>query len=614
MALTKDEHELPNLKIEIENDLEEAMDTDDGEVNKLNTIVHHGRAKDVEEGEVCDVKDDTQAEPRIVKTSDTLPKTKTLPTRETRNDGNEEVLVPAVSSFNNKNGDGFSQKTRKYGLSPEELQAITEDKLASLYESLGMKDEESTEKRYRLDALHMRGTQDMSTDDVFAYFKDCSPASIEWINDYSCNVVWMNNVQAAKAIVEMTRPIKGLENSHPKDPFAEDRVLPESKRRRLSSENVVVMVTEVEDQDNEVLMVGDDDPGEEEASKAKESQEKSTSPNVDEVGGDNFKSDDSQAANASEIDIPIPPGLWRLGKPTPKAKHILLRYALKTDRKPARAEKMSDYYKKHGNPNYGEAFDRDGEIPLTFSNSAPHVQRPIQMYPLARSSVSAKTIMPRVSRPLPQRKGLSSDPESDKSSDDEDGSSTSQWRRKIKQPRMRMYADEEEKRVERRRELQKREAEVAAAVYSGMDLKSVTRGGGGLREDGVSKRQIGDLRSRLSKDRGDTMKRGGVAVNTVNRPSRGASSVWNRLAQREKALMDAEDDEDEEEVEEDEEEAIRGGSEVRSSKSLDLRASLTKKPFEGDLRSKLNRSKTLKNSPLRIEIDNDEYYRVTGCD
>jgi hypothetical protein len=81
MALAKEEHELPNLKIEIENDLEEAMDTDDGEVNKLSTVVLQGRAKDVEEGEVCEMKDDTQAEPRIVKTSDALMKAKTLPVK-----------------------------------------------------------------------------------------------------------------------------------------------------------------------------------------------------------------------------------------------------------------------------------------------------------------------------------------------------------------------------------------------------------------------------------------------------------------------------------------------------------------------------------------------------
>lgn len=52
----------------------------------------------------------------------------------------------------------------------------------------------------------------------------------------------------------------------------------------------------------------------------------------------------------------------------------------------------------------------------------------------------------------------------------------------------------------------------------------------------------------------------------------------------------------------------------------DLRNSVLrgKKPssrFEGgDLRSKLNLKKTMQKSPLRIEIDNDEYYRLIGSD
>lgn len=41
---------------------------------------------------------------------------------------------------------------------------------------------------HRLEAIHVRGTEDMSTQDVFDYFQGNSPASIEWINDYSCKI------------------------------------------------------------------------------------------------------------------------------------------------------------------------------------------------------------------------------------------------------------------------------------------------------------------------------------------------------------------------------------------------------------------------------------------
>jgi len=49
-----------------------------------------------------------------------------------------------------------------------------------------MKEGEGTEKHFRLNTLHVRGTENMSTKDIFNYFKDYGPASIEWINDYSC--------------------------------------------------------------------------------------------------------------------------------------------------------------------------------------------------------------------------------------------------------------------------------------------------------------------------------------------------------------------------------------------------------------------------------------------
>lgn len=39
---------------------------------------------------------------------------------------------------------------------------------------------------HRFEAIHLRGTEEMSTQNVFDYFKGYAPASIEWINDYSC--------------------------------------------------------------------------------------------------------------------------------------------------------------------------------------------------------------------------------------------------------------------------------------------------------------------------------------------------------------------------------------------------------------------------------------------
>ncbi len=38
----------------------------------------------------------------------------------------------------------------------------------------------------RLEALHMSGVDDMSTQSIFDYFKEYPPAHIEWIDDTSC--------------------------------------------------------------------------------------------------------------------------------------------------------------------------------------------------------------------------------------------------------------------------------------------------------------------------------------------------------------------------------------------------------------------------------------------
>lgn len=39
--------------------------------------------------------------------------------------------------------------------------------------------------------------------------------------------------------------------------------------------------------------------------------------------------DDSSAAPSEPVNIPIPPGYWRLGTPHPKAKTLVLRFAKK---------------------------------------------------------------------------------------------------------------------------------------------------------------------------------------------------------------------------------------------------------------------------------------------
>lgn len=46
--------------------------------------------------------------------------------------------------------------------------------------------------RLRLEAIYMMGVDDMSTQEIFRYFKEYPPAHIEWINDTSCRFLQRN--------------------------------------------------------------------------------------------------------------------------------------------------------------------------------------------------------------------------------------------------------------------------------------------------------------------------------------------------------------------------------------------------------------------------------------
>jgi len=47
-------------------------------------------------------------------------------------------------------------------------------------------DQEDSDKVFRFDSLTMYGTEAMSTKDIFEYFIDYAPSSIEWLSDNSC--------------------------------------------------------------------------------------------------------------------------------------------------------------------------------------------------------------------------------------------------------------------------------------------------------------------------------------------------------------------------------------------------------------------------------------------
>uniref|UniRef100_A0A1A8C5P2 Nuclear cap-binding protein subunit 3 n=2 Tax=Nothobranchius kadleci TaxID=1051664 RepID=A0A1A8C5P2_NOTKA len=59
--------------------------------------------------------------------------------------------------------------------------------------------------KLRMEAIHVSGVDDMSTQDVFGYFREYPPAHIEWINDTSCNVVWLDDDTCIRALINSSQ-------------------------------------------------------------------------------------------------------------------------------------------------------------------------------------------------------------------------------------------------------------------------------------------------------------------------------------------------------------------------------------------------------------------------
>lgn len=214
------------------------------------------------------------------------------------------TFTTGIDIFSKEEKLKMEERAKRFGL--EKLNE-SPNREEDLYSSMGITDDSENTKNVRLNVIHMRGTDDMSTKDVFKYFQDYAPMSIEWINDVSCNIVWFDNLSAARAMLGLSKKIIGSVGKY--------------SDREEDSKNSVTTA----DEENESI--------------DKESIDKD---------GKN-----ENCINIKDIDYPLPPGIWRKGVDYPKSKGIFLRFATRMDKKPANAEKRSEYYKKYGNPNFG---------------------------------------------------------------------------------------------------------------------------------------------------------------------------------------------------------------------------------------------------------------------
>ncbi|XP_055790996.1 nuclear cap-binding protein subunit 3-like isoform X2 [Salvelinus fontinalis] len=190
----------------------------------------------------------------------------------------------------------------------------------------------------RLEALHVAGVDDMSTQDVFGYFKEYPPAHIEWIDDTSCNVVWLDDVTSTRALINI---------SHVPDPEVVTKETDDTKELGDPTQESKARGQSGSDDDDGEVEEEQKEPvkenREESEGKASEGEtEKKTEPEITQV----------DLLSQAEIESLLRNDLRPATKPF-KGNRLFLRLATHDDKKELGAVRKSRYYMKYGNPNYG---------------------------------------------------------------------------------------------------------------------------------------------------------------------------------------------------------------------------------------------------------------------
>uniref|UniRef100_H3CGQ5 Nuclear cap-binding protein subunit 3 n=1 Tax=Tetraodon nigroviridis TaxID=99883 RepID=H3CGQ5_TETNG len=163
--------------------------------------------------------------------------------------------------------------------------------------------------RLRLEAVYMMGVDDMSTQEIFRYFKEYPPAHIEWINDTSCNVVWLDDDTSVRALVNSSQmPEPEAPAVEPAKPSKVKPCFPLHRSSRSKRQ-----------------------PGSVESNRCSTGQ----------------VNDLSAAERQSLLRNELRPAI----KPF-KGNKLFLRFATQDDKKELGAARRG-YYMKYGNPNYG---------------------------------------------------------------------------------------------------------------------------------------------------------------------------------------------------------------------------------------------------------------------
>ncbi|XP_076387290.1 uncharacterized protein LOC100878601 isoform X1 [Megachile rotundata] len=535
------------------------------------------------------------------------------------------MFTTGIDIFSKEEKLKMEERAKRFGLT-DKIKPSLSNQEQDLYSSMGIVEDNENTKNIRLNVIHMRGTEEMSTKDVFKYFEDYAPASIEWINDVSCNVVWLDNVSAARAMLGLSKRIVGLEK-------------PDQKNSKIFDSNPT--------EENNVT-----------------NNECTIEMNDDEAV--NETKDTGDHINIKDINCPLPPGLWRKGVDYPKSKAIFLRFATRADKKQPNAEKMSEYYKKYGNPNFGgikgiltesrkrmykqikqnkRKFRDDGEENAKDNKRVKNPWGALSeswgLNDAMENDFVTKNEPKEQGRSVKERLGVKQPPKDVTQAEEQSSSSNESeddWCKRSKVLRMRMHADDEEEKIHKRR----------AKLRQQTMLNNLNKDN--------------DLRSRLGRSRKGMQFRDAIQVVVTNTNAAKSNPLKlneseeedgeiiedNESQEKEEGEWQASDEEEQEEEEEDDEnedysdddsdrpakevqgpkgsvikvvqhkprvastvwarlnhvksEVIDNSVKDRQPKVRDLRSTLK----GGDLRSRIG-NHTRGRSPLRIEVKNDKY-------
>ncbi|XP_051013862.1 nuclear cap-binding protein subunit 3 isoform X2 [Acomys russatus] len=168
--------------------------------------------------------------------------------------------------------------------------------------------------KVRLETIYICGVDEMSTQDIFSYFKEYPPAHIEWLDDTSCNVVWLDEMTATRALINMSS-LPAQDKIRSRD-SSEDKSSEKNKKDKLedSSDDDETEEGEVEDENSSDVELD----------------------TLSQVEEESLLRNDLRPANKLA-----------------KGNRLYMRFATKDDKKELGAARRSQYYMKYGNPNYG---------------------------------------------------------------------------------------------------------------------------------------------------------------------------------------------------------------------------------------------------------------------